>query len=119
MLLWMGAIFILSNQPKGGIPSFGLWDTLVKKGGHFLAYSVLAFLGLRVTVTGKRPYLSAMLLTVLYAISDELHQTYIPGRNGTPMDVMIDSLGALAALFILRKNWFRSPDSRSQSNQSL
>ena len=113
----MGAIFILSNQPKGDIPSFGLWDTLVKKTSHFLAYGVLAFLALRVTETEKRPFLLAMLLAVLYAISDEFHQTYIPGRHGSPIDVIIDSLGALTALLSLRKNWSRLPDSQSQPNQ--
>jgi VanZ family protein len=49
------------------------------------------------------------LITVLYAMSDEYHQTFIPGRNGTVMDVVIDSLGGLTALFSLRMNWLRSP----------
>jgi VanZ family protein len=113
----MGAIYILSNQPKGGIPSFGVWDWLVKKGSHFLAYSVLAWLAWRVFRGEKRPYLAAFLLTVFYAASDEFHQTFIPGRSGTLDDVLIDSLGGLTALFILRKNWFRLPGFLSRSNR--
>ena len=101
----MGAIYVLSDQPKAGIPSFGVWDLLVKKGSHFLAYAVLAVLAWRGFREGKRPYLWAILLTILYAISDEYHQTFIPGRNGTLVDVMIDSFGGLTALFSLRKNW--------------
>jgi VanZ family protein len=120
LLSWMGAIFIMSNQPKTNIPSFGVWDLLVKKGSHFLAYGVLASLALRVTdgEGRKRPYLWALLLTILYAISDEFHQTFIPGRNGMLMDVFIDSLGGLTALFSWRKNWLRLPGFQRQSTPS-
>lgn len=118
LLLWLGAIYVLSDQPKGGIPSFGVWDLLVKKGAHFLAYALLAVLAWRVFQDGQRPYLWAFLLTFLYAVSDEYHQTFIPGRNGRLADVFIDSLGGVAALFSLRKNWFRSFDFLRQLNQS-
>jgi VanZ family protein len=114
----MGAIYFLSDQPKAGIPSFGIWDWLIKKGSHFLAYGVLAWLAWRVFEAGKRPYLAAFLLTVLYAASDEFHQTFVPGRHGTVDDVLIDSLGGLTTLFILRKNWLRFFGFRHQSNQS-
>ncbi|MEZ4645984.1 MAG: VanZ family protein [Chloroflexota bacterium] len=91
-LLWMVAIFVLSNQPKGAIPSFGLWDFLVKKGSHFLAYGLLAGLywwALRGGIGRSH----RLLTTFLYAVSDEWHQSFIPGRNATVMDVMIDSVG--------------------------
>lgn len=45
----------------------------------------------------------ALVLAVLYAISDEFHQTFVPGRNGTPVDVTIDSLGA--SLGLLFRIW--------------
>ncbi|MCB9421270.1 MAG: VanZ family protein [Ardenticatenaceae bacterium] len=114
----MGAIFLLSDQPKADIPSFGIWDLLVKKGAHFLAYALLAILAWRVFDGRKRPYLYAIVFTILYAISDEYHQTFVPGRNGQLVDVVIDSLGGAAALFSLRKNWFHLFDFLSQSNQS-
>ena len=116
MLLWMGAIFFLSDQSRSDIPSFGFWDTFIKKGSHFLAYAVLAFLALRVTSGGKRPYIWAFLITILYAMSDEYHQTFIPGRNGTVVDVVIDCLGGLMALFSLRMNWLRRPVRPRQSD---
>ncbi|MCA9961789.1 MAG: VanZ family protein [Anaerolineales bacterium] len=100
-LLWMVAIFVLSNQPKGAIPSFGLWDFLVKKGSHFLAYGLLAGLYWWALRGGKRPFPIAFLLTFLYAVSDEWHQSFIPGRNATVMDVMIDSVGGLVMLGLL------------------
>ena len=98
LLTWMGLIFILSDQTKTDIPSFGVWDLLVKKGAHFLAYGVLAVLALRAVGDVKRPYAIAFIIAVLYAASDEFHQTFVLGRNGQWLDVIIDSAGALTAL---------------------
>lgn len=106
LLLWMGAIFTLSHQPSDTIPQFGVWDLLFKKGAHFGAYALLALLALRVTAVGKRPFthhplLFAFLITLLYAISDEFHQTFVPGRHGRFADVLIDAAGGATALLML------------------
>ncbi len=98
LLTWMGLIFVLSGQAKTDIPSFGVWDLLIKKGAHFLAYAVLAWLALWAVGEAKRPYAIAFIIAVLYAVSDEYHQTFVPGRNGQWLDVLIDSIGALTAL---------------------
>jgi VanZ family protein len=45
----------------------------------------------------------AFILTVLYAISDEWHQFYVPGRYSDVRDVMVDALGALAALLLAQR----------------
>ena len=90
-------IFFLSNQPKETIPSYGSWDLLVKKGAHFGAYGLLALLA---WWAGFRP-LNALVLVVAYAIGDELHQIQIAGRNGQPLDVLIDGAGAVTALILL------------------
>lgn len=39
-------------------------------------------------------------LSVLYALSDEYHQTFVPGRNGTFVDLLIDASGALVGLLL-------------------
>lgn len=94
LILWMALIFVLSDQPKANIPDAGQWDLLVKKGGHFLGYALLWLLARR---AGFAPW-PAFVLAVAYAISDELHQLRIPGRNGQLLDVLIDAAGALTAL---------------------
>jgi VanZ family protein len=43
----------------------------------------------------------AFVVSVLYAASDEYHQTFVPGRNGTPVDVGVDAVGALVALLVV------------------
>jgi VanZ family protein len=52
-------------------------------------------------------YMFSFIATVLYAASDELHQTYIPGRDGNPIDVAIDTLGASFVYLIIKANFER------------
>ncbi len=101
LLIAMGVIFFVSQQPSTDLPSFGLWDLAVKKTGHFLAYAGLALLALRAVWGGQRPYLATALIVFLYALSDEFHQTFTPGRNGTLVDVAIDMSGALTCLWLV------------------
>lgn len=96
--LWMFVIFFVSHQPIDSIPQYGVWDTLLKKGGHVTAYAILAILAIH---AGFNPG-SAFSLSVAYAISDELHQRHVAGRNGTVEDVLIDSLGVLIGLLVFR-----------------
>jgi len=98
LLLWMGAIYLVSAQPSDSLPNIGAWDLLVKKGAHFTAYAVLAVLACRVSRGWKRPFLWAFLIAVLYAATDEFHQTFVLGRNGNIWDVMIDTSGVLFGL---------------------
>ncbi|HLO28939.1 MAG TPA: VanZ family protein [Anaerolineales bacterium] len=98
-MLMMAVIFIFSARPSSALPDFGIWDYLVKKGGHALGYALLALaywrgLGL---VRGKK--LLAWELAICYAITDEIHQVFVPGRHPSPVDVLIfDNLGALLGL---------------------
>lgn len=96
LLAWMALIFYFSHQPKGSLPSYGVWDMLVKKGAHMVAYAVLALLARR---AGLR-LVPAALLAALYAASDEFHQTFIPGRNGSVADIVIDLVGVALGLFL-------------------
>ncbi len=107
----MGVIFFVSHQTPTELPAFGAWDLAFKKMGHFLGYAALALLALRGVWDGPRPYLAAFLIVFFYAISDEFHQTFIPGRNGTPVDVFIDASGALTCLLLIRWQQKRRPSS--------
>jgi VanZ family protein len=107
-LVWMALIFAVSGTPADRIPKVGAWDQLVKKGGHMLAYALLTILWLR-PLTARLPTRTAAFLAcsiaLLYAVSDEYHQTFVPGRNGNGVDVMIDGVGVLGAL--LGWHWAR------------
>ena len=102
-LVWMALIFVVSGTPREEIPQYGRWDVWIKKGGHVAAYAMLTLLWLR-ALQSRLPAGTAVGLALgialLYAISDEYHQTFVPGRNGTAVDVTVDMVGALLAALI-------------------
>ena len=103
----MLVIFAFSATPGKDLPNFEWADVLVKKGGHMLGYGLLALSFLR-GLHGKsdkdqRASIMAWGLAVLYAITDEFHQSFVPGRHASPMDVLIDGIGAAVLLFV----WLR------------
>jgi hypothetical protein len=100
-LLMMALIFIASSIPGDRMPHAGNWDFSVKKGGHMTGYALLA-LGLMwgQTRRGRINFVLALLGCGLYALSDEFHQSFVPGRNAALMDVGIDLTGASIGLMI-------------------
>ena len=103
----MVIIFGFSSIPSQDMPSFGLLDLIVKKGAHMLGYGLLAlayWYGLRFD---KHLWWLALLLALLYAISDEYHQSFVPGRHPSWVDVAVfDGGGAsltLLAVSVIRK----------------
>jgi VanZ family protein len=121
VMLWMALIFYLSHQPatESNELSRGITEAIVKKvekiapnaefdirsfnhiirkNAHFFAYLVLGILVInalrRSGVSGYRGMRLALLICVLYAISDEVHQLFVPGRGAKVKDVLIDSAGA-------------------------
>ncbi|RUA17672.1 MAG: hypothetical protein DSY55_01770 [Clostridia bacterium] len=101
---WMAIIFWFSSQSSLFSLSEGLLDAVFKKSAHALAYAVLWTLWW--LATGRRPWL-ALALTIGYAISDEWHQAFVPGRHGRLFDVGVDTIGALLALGLARTKWGR------------
>ena len=72
--------------------------TPVRKGAHLLVYFVLGYLMISTLkefrLVDKRTYIYAVILCMLYAISDEVHQYFVPGRSAEVIDVVIDTVGA-------------------------
>jgi VanZ family protein len=92
-LAWMAVIFVLSAQPDLST-HLGIWDLVGRKLAHIASYALLTWLwfwALRGTVA--RPMASAVVISLLYAVSDEYHQHFVHGRHGSPVDVAIDSIG--------------------------
>jgi VanZ family protein len=96
-LALMGAIFVLSAQPDLGT-GLGTWDTVLRKAAHMVEYGLLWFLWQRALRT-RTPW-PAVAITLAYAASDEYHQTFVEGRHGTPVDVLIDAAGVAIAIAI-------------------
>jgi VanZ family protein len=97
VVLWAAVIFALSSIPSLGT-DLGVWDTILRKGAHMTEYAILALLLFR--ALGSE--LSAFLFGLAYAVSDEIHQLFVSGRHGSPLDVAIDAAGLLLGLLALR-----------------
>ena len=89
----MGAIFAFSAQPDLN-SGLGVWDTVLRKLVHMTEFGLLWWLWQRAL---DRPVLAAA-ITLDYAASDELHQTFVDGRHGTPVDWAIDAAGVAIAI---------------------
>lgn len=103
-LVVMGVIFWFSAQSGEELPVFSWADKIVKKSGHMIGYALLAFwywyaLGWQ----SNRRWL-AWLLAVLYAMTDEYHQSFVPFRSPSVWDVLVfDNFGALISLWLTNR----------------
>ncbi len=93
----MALIYALSARPGLGT-GLGVWDLILRKLAHMSEFGTLWWLWWR-TVPRASPW-PALLVASLYAISDEVHQTYVRDRHGTPVDVVIDMIGVAIAMTI-------------------
>lgn len=102
----MALIFWFSSQPDLS-SGLGVADFILRKIVHAGEYALLCLLwwrALRTVMPGSRALVTAVVLSAGYAVTDELHQTTVEGRHGTPVDVLIDTLGAsLAAVVVHRR----------------
>ena len=102
----MAAIFKLSSTPGDELPNFGLLDYGIKKGGHMLGYGLLSLAYWHGLKWNKKTIWWAWLFAVLFAISDEFHQSFVSGRHPSAFDVILfDAPGAAIALWI-KKSFF-------------
>lgn len=105
VIAWAGLIFFLSSQPelKSGLPIF--LDFALRKAAHMAEYMVLSFLIFRALQRHSLRFKKSLFLTAifsfLYALLDEYHQTFVPGRQGSMFDVLIDVFGIMIAIEIL------------------
>ena len=123
MLIFIGSGNILSAEHTSGLlrlvkwlfpsagPEFLAWfHFLVRKAGHLSEYAILATLAARAFRHSSHQFIKlhwfnfSVLLAVVYALSDEFHQSFVPSRTASIYDSLIDSVGALIALSII---WFR------------
>src|SRR5271169_4582156 len=117
VLVWGAVIFTLSTSafsaantsriidpilrwliPGISAASVDVCHMLVRKAAHFTEYGILFWLLVRGPMA-QRPWL-ALMLCVVYALTDEGHQVFVPGRTASLYDVALDSTGALFSHFL-------------------
>jgi VanZ family protein len=95
VVAWAALIFALSSVPDLGT-GLGGWDLVLRKLAHAAEFAVLGALLLRATARSG----IAFVLGTLYAVSDELHQSFVPGRAGSPLDVALDTVGVAIGIVL-------------------
>lgn len=98
-------IFVFSATPSANLPHFDLFDYVIKKGGHVLGYALLAA---AFNYWFPNAPKKAFLLAVLYACTDEYHQSFVAGRGASIWDVILfDSTGAMLGLWLASKKFLQ------------
>lgn len=122
LFAWMVVIFLLSNEVAD--TSSGRSDLIVnilttslnvswseqiltfltRKAAHIIAYFILGVLVYVVMKTyklsAKHVILLSIALTLAYAVSDEIHQLFVPGRSGELRDVLVDTIAGTAGIYL-------------------
>ena len=101
VFLWSSVIFAFSSLPQTHVSQFFLTDFIIKKAAHISEYAILYALIFRAT-RGK--LLFSFALTIIFAITDEIHQGFVPGRTPKVYDVVgFDLVGTSISAFIIWK----------------
>ena len=100
-LMVMTIIFLFSSRASDDLPNFLGWDYVIKKMAHVFIYAVLALAFFFAFHYLPKYRWTAWVLAVLYALTDEFHQSFVPGRHPSMMDILVfDNFGALLALWL-------------------
>lgn len=105
VLIWMGVIFYFSSLPGEDIPAlFPLQDIVF----HAMVYAALAYLFIR-ALKNTCPKLSmrkliffTVVFGIIYGLTDEFHQSFVPGRNASFSDLFIDTVGTFMGSIFYR-----------------
>ena len=109
VILWMVCIFLLSSRSRIQITEEQEINFIIFKLLHMIEYALLYFLSFRAIRFERSKdsssvwYFSAFVLCVLYAGSDEIHQTFIPTREGRARDVIIDTAGIASSWITIQQ----------------
>jgi VanZ family protein len=98
VVLWAAVIFALSSVSDLGT-GLGTWDLVLRKVAHAAEFALLGALLLR----ALRDERVALASGIAYAVTDEIHQHFVPGRVGAPLDVAIDAVGVALGVLLWRR----------------
>jgi len=118
VIVWMILIFIMSSfnstesSNQSGfiveiisnilnIDNVDLLSLIIRKSAHFTEYFILGLLVQNMIDNYNKKTFLSIIICILYAISDEIHQYFVPGRSCQIMDMTIDTLGSLLGIYLL------------------
>jgi len=121
LILWMIVIFILSNQNGSESTSLSegftniticnfinncnpeVYSFIVRKMAHIILYFILGIFSVINFKNDKNGIINAIILCIIYAFFDEIHQMFINNRSGEVRDIIIDSISSLSSILLIYK----------------
>ncbi|MBI4710603.1 MAG: VanZ family protein [Nitrospirae bacterium] len=91
---YMTAIFYISSQKSIELPSLPFGFDKVVHAVVYAVLGVLSYLSFKKSGLNRRVIALSFLLAVIYGITDEFHQSFVPGRNAAVGDAVADAVGA-------------------------
>jgi VanZ family protein len=106
VFVWAGLIFYLSSIPQL-TTGWGVYDLVLRKIAHITEYFILVLLLYRAfrgsfNLTSFYLLFWSSILSFLYAVSDEIHQAFVPTREARIGDVLIDTLGIIIFFMLIK-----------------
>lgn len=118
VIIWMIFIFVMSsfdaNESSSqsnfivgfiinifNVDNIDIVSLIVRKLAHFTEYLILGILVFNMFRYYDKKYCFAIVLCVFYAISDEVHQAFVPGRSCQIYDMLIDSFGSISGILLV------------------
>ncbi|MEH7484695.1 VanZ family protein [Neobacillus drentensis] len=89
------------HTPSADHEEINVLNLIVRKATHVTVFGILALLLFKSLEINRYSYILSWVLTFLYAITDEYHQSFMPGRVSSFRDVLFDSLGAFLGLSLI------------------
>ena len=120
VLIWMLLIFLMSSynanmssEQSGVIVNFianilninnlELLSLIIRKLAHYTEYLILGLLLVNLLKDYHNKYLLiSLIICILYATSDEIHQLFVPGRSCQFLDILIDTLGSITGTYLYK-----------------
>ncbi len=96
-IIWMVAIFFLSSLTQTDLKQLPNVSDILAHGAVYGILGVLLYFSFK-----NRRILKAVLISLLYGISDEIHQSFVPGRTPEVKDLIVDTAAALLAVTFIR-----------------
>ncbi len=113
VLLWAGVIFLFSTLQATTTTEFFLADFILKKTAHMVEYAILTILLYRAFkengTTKRKAAVYSVIISAIYAGTDEYHQSFTPGRQPTVRDVIFDTIGASLGIYTIWKLLPKAP----------
>ena len=98
VVAWAALIFTLSSLPNLSTAEGVLGDVL-SSGAHAVEYAIFGVLLLR----ALDARVVAFAAGIGYAITDEIHQSFVPGRQASVIDLAVDAIGLLVGIVLLER----------------